>query len=87
MLAKLNKLNSNLNGHQAKKGQLKVPYTTFYIPQLADKIDIQTDYMRWVHADLNGPGVSFLMISIKLINCTDLNSYIIIFVGPGFLFL
>ncbi|XP_050536005.1 probable E3 ubiquitin-protein ligase HERC4 isoform X1 [Daktulosphaira vitifoliae] len=54
LLAKLNKLNSNLNGHQVKKGQLKVPYTTFYIPQLADKIDIQNDYMRWTHADING---------------------------------
>lgn len=58
MLAKLNKLNSNLNGHQMKKGQLKVPYTTFYIPQLADKIDIRNDYMRWAHADLNGPTVN-----------------------------
>lgn len=54
VLAKLNKLNSNLNGHQVKKGQLKVPYTSFYIPQLADKIDIRFDYMRWIHADNSG---------------------------------
>lgn len=58
MLAKLNKLNSNLRGHQVKKGKLKVPYTMFYIPQLADKIDIRFDYMRWAHADLNGPSVN-----------------------------
>lgn len=58
VLAKLNKLNSNLKGHQVKKGKLKVPYTLFYIPQLADKIDIRFDYMRWAHADLNGPSVS-----------------------------
>lgn len=53
MLAKFNKLNSNLNGHQMKKGQLKVPYTTFYIPQLTEKINIQFDYMRWAHSDSN----------------------------------
>lgn len=57
MLAKLNKLNSNLNGNQVKKGQLKVPYTTFYIPQLSDKINIRHDYLSWAHADLNGPKV------------------------------
>ncbi|VVC31316.1 Hypothetical protein CINCED_3A018116 [Cinara cedri] len=54
VLAKFNKLNSNLNGHQMKKGQLKVPYTTFYIPQLTEKINIQFDYMRWIHSDSNG---------------------------------
>lgn len=53
VLAKFNKLNSNLNGHQVKKGQLKVPYTIFYIPQLIEKIDVQFDYMRWVHSDSN----------------------------------
>lgn len=58
VLAKLNKLNSNLKGHQVKKGKLKVPYTLFYIPQLADKIDIRFDYMRWAYADVNGPSVS-----------------------------
>jgi len=58
MLAKLNKLNSNLNGHQVKKGQLKVPYTSFYIPQLSDKIDIPSDYMKWIRADNNGIKVS-----------------------------
>lgn len=31
----------------------------FYIPQLAEKIDIRFDYMRWAHADLNGPSVSY----------------------------
>lgn len=66
MLSKLNTLNSNLNGNQVKKGQLKVPYTTFYIPQLADKIDIRSDYMRWAHSDLNGPKVRIeLFNSIK----------------------
>lgn len=67
MLAKLNKLNSNLNGHQVKKGQLKVPYTTFYIPQLSDKIDIRHDYLRWAHADLNYvPKVSNLLLFFSL---------------------
>lgn len=53
MLSKLNKLNSNLNGNQVKKGQLKVPYTTFYIPQLNNKIDIRFDYMRWINSDVS----------------------------------
>lgn len=57
VLAKLNKLNSNLHGHQMKKGQLKVPYTLFYIPQLAEKINLRFDYLNWAHSDLSGPKV------------------------------
>ncbi|XP_025423302.1 probable E3 ubiquitin-protein ligase HERC4 isoform X2 [Sipha flava] len=49
MLGKLNRLNSNLNGNQVKKGQLKVPYTTFYIPHLAEKINIRHEYMKWAY--------------------------------------
>jgi len=64
VLAKLNKLNSNLNGNQVKKGKLKVPYDSFYIPQLSEKIDIQFDYMRWIHADNNGIKVSVVMCYI-----------------------
>jgi len=64
MLAKLNKLNSNLNGHQVKKGQLKVPYTSFYIPQLSEKIDIPSDYMKWMRADSNGIKVSICYVVI-----------------------
>lgn len=56
MLAKLNRLNSNLNGNQVKKGQLKVPYTTFYIPQLAEKINIRYEYMKWAHVNSDGSG-------------------------------
>lgn len=68
MLAKLNKLNSNLNGNQVKKGQLKVPYTTFYIPQISDKIDIRYDYMRWAHADPNnGPKVCIIFTNTTFI--------------------
>lgn len=72
VLAKLNKLNSNLNGHQVKKGQLKVPYTIFYIPQLMDKIDMQIDYMRWVHSDPN-----MIFVSIYCIKC-DLLIYCVV---------
>jgi len=64
MLAKLNKLNSNLNGNQVKKGQLKVPYTSFYIPHLSDKIDIPSDYMKWIRSDNNGIRVSLLYVVI-----------------------
>lgn len=69
MLAKLNTLNSNLNGNQVKKGQLKVPYTMFYIPQLADKIDIRSDYMKWAHSDLNGPKVRIKCYLISISMC------------------
>lgn len=60
ILAKLNKINSNLNGNQVKKGKLKVPYDSFYIPQLSDIVDIRHDYMRWVHADINNIKVSVM---------------------------
>jgi len=81
VLAKLNKLNSNLNGHQVKKGQLKVPYTSFYIPQLADKIDIRFDYMRWIHADNSGIKVNIdhiviyrleILFTFIYINCINI---------------
>lgn len=72
MLAKLNRLNSNLNGNQVKKGQLKVPYTTFYIPQLAEKIDIRYEYMKWVHvdSDIAGSYVSIYccLLRVKFVN-------------------
>lgn len=89
VLAKLNKLNSNLRGHQVKKGKLKVPYTMFYIPQLADKIDIRFDYMRWAHADLNGPSVSinFHMCVHGFLNLVLFKVYYSNSLGPGFLFL
>jgi hypothetical protein len=77
VLAKLNKLNSNLNGHQVKKGQLKVPYTSFYIPQLADKIDIRFDYMRWIHADNNGIKVSTASIGHVVIYWYEILSSLI----------
>lgn len=74
MLSRLNKLNSNLNGNQVKKGQLKVPYSTFYIPQLNDKIDIRNDYMKWVHADINGHKVSIVIYQHEI--CSNKNEII-----------
>jgi hypothetical protein len=70
MLGKLNRLNSNLNGNQVKKGQLKVPYTTFYIPHLAEKINIRHEYMKWAYImdSDNGSKVFTVFISVKFIN-------------------
>ncbi|KAG7211831.1 hypothetical protein KM043_011056 [Ampulex compressa] len=41
LLRLLNKLN-----HEADEG-IKVPYTTFYLPELIEYIDIKTDYIKW----------------------------------------
>lgn len=70
MLGKLNRLNSNLNGNRVKKGQLKVPYTTFYIPHLAEKINIRYEYMKWAHMDPdnNGSKVFTVFISVQFLN-------------------
>lgn len=49
MLAKLNELNSV--GHRLKHGQLKVPYTKFYVSGLSHKLDLRGDYLRWARGD------------------------------------
>jgi len=87
VLAKLNKLNSNLNGNQVKKGTLKVPHSSFYIPQLADKIDIRYDYMRWIHADNIGIKVSICFVVIYWYEILVAFIKIKLFLESRFLFL
>ncbi|KAL0272513.1 UNVERIFIED_CONTAM: hypothetical protein PYX00_005450 [Menopon gallinae] len=43
-LALLNKLNHSVEN-------LKVPYDTFYLPELTDVVDVRTDYMEWAADD------------------------------------
>jgi E3 ubiquitin-protein ligase HERC4 len=41
VLGKLNKLNNNVDG-------LKVPYDSFYLTELTEKVDVRLDYLRWL---------------------------------------
>jgi hypothetical protein len=41
VLGKLNKLNNNVDG-------LKVPYDSFYLTELTEKVDVRQDYIRWL---------------------------------------
>ncbi|XP_044727132.1 probable E3 ubiquitin-protein ligase HERC4 isoform X2 [Chrysoperla carnea] len=41
VLACLNKLNHSLDG-------LKVPYTIFHLPEIADFVDVRVDYLNWL---------------------------------------
>jgi E3 ubiquitin-protein ligase HERC4 len=41
VLGKLNKLNNSVDG-------LKVPYDSFYLTELTEKVDVRLDYLRWL---------------------------------------
>jgi E3 ubiquitin-protein ligase HERC4 len=43
VLGKLNKLNSNVDGPQ-------VPYDSFYLTELTEKVDVRMDYLKWLMA-------------------------------------
>lgn len=40
VLSKLNKINYDEG--------LKVPYDTFYLPELTENVDIRVDYVKWL---------------------------------------
>jgi hypothetical protein len=41
VLGKLNRLNNNVDG-------LKVPYDSFYLTELTEKVDVRLDYLNWL---------------------------------------
>lgn len=43
VLDRLNKLNRS-----ETFGGTKVPYSTFYVPELSERVDVRVDYVRWV---------------------------------------
>jgi E3 ubiquitin-protein ligase HERC4 len=60
VLGKLNKLNNSVDG-------LKVPYDSFYLTELTEKVDVRLDYLKWLMAK-DPHMVSYILykISVKL---------------------
>jgi hypothetical protein len=60
VLGKLNKLNNDVDG-------LKVPYDSFYLTELTEKVDVRLDYLKWLMTkDPHLVSNSLLKISLVL---------------------
>lgn len=60
VLGKLNKLNNDMDG-------LKVPYDSFYLTELTEKVDVRLDYLKWLMTkDPHLVSNSLHKISVKL---------------------
>ena len=57
VLKQLNGLNKTITG-------LKVPYESFYLTELTEKVDVRVDYLKWVMT--KDPNLVSILISIYL---------------------